>query len=198
MKKTILFLCLLGVTLTASAREFKVNITPDGEASLTVFMPSPDAATGRAVVCCPGGGYANLMMDYEGTDWAEYFNQKGIALCVLKYRMPKGNRQIPISDAYAAMKMVRDSAEVWHINARDVGIMGFSAGGHLASTVSTHAPMELRPDFSILFYPVITMQYKQTHHGSVDNFLGNEKDSTSVVNDFSNDKAVRKHLTNSG
>ena len=195
MKKTIFLLCLLGVTLTAYAREFQVNITPDGEASLTIFLPSADLATGRAVVCCPGGGYANLMMDYEGTDWAEYFNQKGIALCVLKYRMPKGNRQIPISDAYAAMKMVRDSAEVWHINAHDVGIMGFSAGGHLASTVSTHAPMELRPDFSILFYPVITMQYKQTHHGSVDNFLGKEKDSTSVVNDFSNDKAVRKHLT---
>ncbi|MBR5052418.1 MAG: alpha/beta hydrolase fold domain-containing protein [Bacteroidaceae bacterium] len=191
-----LLLCLLGAAvLTASAREFQVNITPDGEASLTVFLPSTDVATGRAVVCCPGGGYSNLMMDYEGTDWAVYFNNKGIALCVLKYRMPKGNRQIPISDAYAAMKMVRDSAEVWHINAHDVGIMGFSAGGHLASTVSTHAPMELRPDFSILFYPVITMQYKQTHHGSVDNFLGNENDSTKVVNDFSNDKAVRKHLT---
>lgn len=183
------------VVLTASAREFQVKITPDGEASLTVFLPSADVATGRAIVCCPGGGYSNLMMDYEGTDWAEYFNQKGIALCVLKYRMPKGNRQLPISDAYAAMKMVRDSAEVWHINDHDVGIMGFSAGGHLASTVSTHAPMELRPDFSILFYPVITMQYKQTHHGSVDNFLGTEKDSTKVVNDFSNDKAVRKHLT---
>ena len=194
MNKKRLLLCLLGViTLTVSAREFQVNITSDGEASLFVFLP--DAATGRAVVCCPGGGYSNLMMDYEGTDWAEYFNQKGIALCVLKYRMPKGNRQIPISDAYAAMKMVRDSADVWHINAHDVGIMGFSAGGHLASTVSTHAPMELRPDFSILFYPVITMQYKQTHHGSVDNFLGKEKDSTNVVNDYSNDKAVRKHLT---
>jgi acetyl esterase/lipase len=195
MKKTLLFLCLFGVVLTVSAREFQVNITSDGAASLTVFLPSVDAATGRAVICCPGGGYSNLMMDYEGTDWAEYFNQKGIALCVLKYRMPKGNRQIPISDAYAAMKIVRDSAEVWHINAQDVGIMGFSAGGHLASTVSTHAPMELRPDFSILFYPVITMQYKQTHHGSVDNFLGKEKDSVRVVNEFSNDKAVRKHLT---
>lgn len=183
------------VVLTASAREFQVKITPDGEASLTVFLPSADVATGRAIVCLPGGGYSTLMMDYEGTDWAEYFNQKGIALCVLKYRMPKGNRQIPISDAYAAMKMVRDSSEVWHINGHDVGIMGFSAGGHLASTVSTHAQMELRPDFSILFYPVITMQYKQTHHGSVDNFLGTEKDSTKVVNDFSNDKAVRKHLT---
>lgn len=191
-----LLLCFLGfVALTVAAREFRVNITPDGEASLTVFLPADNVATGRAVVCLPGGGYANLMMDYEGTEWADYFNQKGIALCVLKYRMPKGNRQLPISDAYTAMKMVRDSADVWNVNAHDVGIMGFSAGGHLAATVSTHAPMELRPDFSILFYPVITMQYKQTHHGSVDNFLGNEKDSANIVNDFSNDKAVRKHLT---
>ena len=102
-----LLLCLLGaVVLTVSAREFQVNITPDGEASLTVFLPSADIATGRAIVCLPGGGYSNLMMDYEGTDWADYFYNKGIALCVLKYRMPKGNRQIPISDAYAAMKMV--------------------------------------------------------------------------------------------
>ena len=196
MKKRNLLLCLFGMmAVMASSHEFKVNITPDGAASLTVFLPSADIATGRAIVCLPGGGYSNLMMDYEGTDWADYFNNKGITLCVLKYRMPKGNRQIPISDAYAAMKMVRDSAEVWHINDHDVGIMGFSAGGHLASTVSTHAPMELRPDFSILFYPVITMQYKQTHHGSVDNFLGKDKDSVNVVNDFSNDKAVRKHLT---
>ena len=196
MKKRNLLLCLFGMmAVMASSHEFKVNITPDGAASLTVFLPSADIATGRAIVCLPGGGYSNLMMDYEGTDWADYFNNKGIALCVLKYRMPKGNRQIPISDAYAAMKMVRDSAEVWHINDHDVGIMGFSAGGHLASTVSTHAPMELRPDFSILFYPVITMQYKQTHHGSVENFLGKDKDSVNVVNDFSNDKAVRKHLT---
>ena len=101
--KRLLFLCLLGaIALTTSAREFQVNITPNGAASLTVFLPSAEAATGRAVVCCPGGGYSNLMMDYEGTDWADYFNQKGIALCVLKYRMPKGNRQLPISDAYAA------------------------------------------------------------------------------------------------
>ena len=193
--KRLSFCLLWAIALTASAREFQVNITPDGEASLTVFLPSTDVATGRAVVCCPGGGYSSLMMDYEGTDWAGYFNRRGIALCVLKYRMPKGDRQIPVSDAYAAMKMVRDSAEVWHINAGDVGIMGFSAGGHLASTVSTHAPMTLRPDFTILFYPVITMQYKQTHHGSVDNFLGKDKDSASIVNDYSNDKAVRKHLT---
>ena len=126
------------------------------------------------------------MMNYEGTDWADYFLEKGIAYCVLKYRMPHGNRELPISDAYAAMKMVRDSSEVWNINPYDVGIMGFSAGGHLASTVCTHAPMAMRPDFSILFYPVISMQYKQTHHGSVNNFLGKDKEKKLKVVPFQN------------
>ena len=193
-KLYLISILLLAASISMSARSFVRSITADGAATLTVFLPD-EGCTGRTIVACPGGGYANLMMDYEGTDWADYFNQKGIAYCVLKYRMPHGDRNIPISDAYAAMKMVRDSADVWQINRNDVGIMGFSAGGHLAATVSTHAPMQLRPDFSILFYPVITMQYKQTHHGSVDNFLGTDKDNADIVKDFSNDQAVRKHLT---
>ena len=195
MKKTLfLCSCLSLASLVVPAKTFVRNITSDRASTLTVFLPEGNA-TGRAIVVCPGGGYSKLMMDYEGTDWAGYFMDKGIACCVLKYRMPHGNRNIPIDDAYAAMKMVRDSAKVWDINPLDVGIMGFSAGGHLASTVSTHAPMVLRPDFSILFYPVITMQYKQTHHGSVDNFLGKDKDDASVVAQYSNDLAVTKHLT---
>ena len=195
MKKLfIILISFLLASTTMPARNFVRLITSDGTATLTVFLPD-EGATGRAIVDCPGGGYSRLMMTYEGTDWADYFNQKGIAYCVLKYRMPHGDRNIPISDAYAAMKMVRDSADAWNINRNDVGIMGFSAGGHLAATVSTHAPMQLRPDFSILFYPVITMQYKQTHHGSVDNFLGKDKENTEIVSDFSNDLAVRKHLT---
>ena len=191
----LLLSALVWIALASTARQLQVRLTPGGESALTVFLPDADESTGRAVLCCPGGGYANLMTDYEGTDWADYFNNKGIAFCVLKYRMPHGDRQIPIADAYNAMRTIRDSAAVWHVNPRDVGIMGFSAGGHLASTVSTHAPMELRPDFSILFYPVITMRYKQSHHGSVKNFLGADKDNEEVVKDFSNDQAVVKHLT---
>ena len=120
-------------------------------------------ATGRAVVACPGGGYSHLAVDHEGYDWAPYFNKQGIALIVLKYRMPNGDRTLPISDAEAAMKIVRDSADVWNLNPRDIGIMGSSAGGHLASTIATHAKPELRPDFQILFYPVITMDKSYTH-----------------------------------
>ena len=114
---SILFLL---ASLAVSARSFVRPITLNGAATLTVFLPDK-GGTGRAIVACPGGGYSNLMMDYEGTDWAYYFNQKGIAYCVLKYRMPNGDRNIPISDTYAAMKMVRDSADVWNINRNDVG-----------------------------------------------------------------------------
>ena len=133
--------------------------------SLRVFLPAPELATGRAVVACPGGGYSHLAVDHEGYDWAPYFNKQGIALIVLKYRMPKGDRTIPISDAEAAMKIVRDSADVWNLNPNDIGIMGSSAGGHLASTIATHARPELRPNFQILFYPVITMNKSYTHMG---------------------------------
>ena len=138
MKRCLFFLFFaLFSVLGLSARSFKVNITPDGESYMTVFLPDADKATGRAVLACPGGGYAILVMDYEGEDWADWFTRQGIAYCVLKYRLPHGDRSLPLSDAYAAMKMIRDSAAVWNINANDVGIMGFSAGGHLAATVST-------------------------------------------------------------
>lgn len=116
-----------------------------------------------------------MAIDHEGHDWAPYFNEKGIAYFVLKYRMPNGDRSIPMGDACQAMRMVRDSAAVWGINPMDVGIMGFSAGGHLASTVSTHAEFDARPNFSILFYPVISMDKKVSHHGSCENFLGKDQ-----------------------
>ncbi len=111
-------------------------------------------------------------MDHEGHQWAEFFNKQGIAFFVLKYRMPNGDRTIPLGDAYQAIRTVRDSASIWHINPQDVGIMGFSAGGHLASSVSTHAEYAARPDFSILFYPVISMDERITHKGSCVNFPG--------------------------
>jgi acetyl esterase/lipase len=89
--------------------------------------------------------------------------------------MPNGDRTIPLGDAYHAIQTVRDSASVWHVNPYDVGIMGFSAGGHLASSVSTHADWKVRPNFTILFYPVVSMNERDTHKGSVDGFLGEKK-----------------------
>ncbi len=159
--------------------------------SLRVFLPAPELATGRAVVACPGGGYSHLAVDHEGCDWAPYFNKQGIALIVLKYRMPKGDRTLPISDAEAAMKIVRDSADVWNLNPRDIGIMGSSAGGHLASTIATHAKPELRPDFQILFYPVITMDKSYTHMGSHNSLLGKDA-SAELEKEYSNEKQVTK------
>ena len=196
MKYRLLSLfCLLSVlNLSAqTARTFKLVNSTDGESTLTCFLPQNP--TGRAVVCCPGGGYTHLAMEHEGTDWAPYFNERGIALFVLKYRMPNGDRNIPMSDAYHAIKTVRDSADAWHINPYDVGIMGSSAGGHLASTVSTHAPWECRPDFSILFYPVISMDERVSHKGSCVGFLGEGRNDKDLVRQFSNDKQVRCHTT---
>jgi lysophospholipase L1-like esterase/predicted esterase len=136
-----------------------------------------------------------LAIESEGYDWASFFNAKGIAYFVLKYRMPHGDRTIPTGDAYHAMRTVRDSSAQWKINPNDVGIMGFSAGGHLASTVSTHAPYELRPNFSILMYPVISMDERVTHKGSCTNFLGEEQKNKKLIDEYSNDKQVSRHLT---
>ncbi len=197
MRKTILLLFswMLSMTVAAqTARTFTLNLTDDGEATLAAYLP--ENPTGRAVVDCPGGGYSHLSMENEGHNWAPFFNKQGIAYFVLKYRMPKGNRELPMSDACKAMRTVRDSAEVWNINPRDVGIMGFSAGGHLASTISTHTEWAERPDFSILFYPVVSMNERDSHKGSCVNFLGSEgQKDRNLVRQFSNFNAVRRHLT---
>lgn len=184
----------LGLTVSAqTARKITVNITDDGKANMQVFLP--DNPTGRAIVDCPGGGYSHLSMQNEGTDWAQWFNKQGIAFCVLTYRMPKGDRTIPMSDAQNAIRMVRDSAQAWGVNPYDVGIMGFSAGGHLASITATKAPIEARPDFQILFYPVISMEERATHKGSVVNFLGESRNDEKLVKQFSSDKQVYRHTT---
>ena len=191
--KTSILSILSFCTLTASAqtaRQFTVNITPDGKANMVVYLPTQP--TGRAIVDLPGGGYTHLAMQHEGHDWAEYFNRQGIAFFVVTYRMPGGDRTIPMNDAQQAIRIVRDSAAVWSVNPHDVGIMGFSAGGHLASTVSTHSAPDCRPDFSILFYPVISMNEHESHKGSCVGFLGEEgmKDEQ-LVKEFSNQNAIR-------
>ena len=184
----LLVLLLTGLQVSAQSTPKPFDIE---QPSLRVFLPAPELATGRAVVACPGGGYSGLAVNHEGYDWAPYFNKQGIALIVLKYRMPKGDRTLPISDAEAAMKMVRDSADVWNLNPNDIGIMGSSAGGHLASTIATHAPEALRPNFQILFYPVITMDKSFTHMGSHDNLFGKDA-SADLEKEFSNEKQVTK------
>ena len=156
-----------------------------------VFLPEKSKATGRAIVICPGGGYQHLAMEHEGTDWAPVFNNMGIAAIVLHYRMPHGDHRIPIEDAEQAMRLVRHNAKAWGINPNDVGIMGSSAGGHLASTIATHAESDAKPNFQILFYPVITMDPAFTHMGSHNNLLGkNAKKKQEML--FSNDAQVNR------
>ena len=198
MKKRLIIMMLAGLALQSvvaqTARKITVNLTDDGKANIVGYLPVQP--TGKAVVGCPGGGYSGLSLQNEGHDWADYFNCQGIAYFVLTYRMPHGDRTIPIGDAQKSIRVVRDSADVWGINPYDVGIMGFSAGGHLASTISTHSEFAERPDFSILFYPVISMNEKETHKGSCVNFLGSEgQKDQQLVKLFSNQHAVRRHLT---
>ena len=208
--KSIISMLLLACSASAfSQKGTTMELWPNGapntngddkdKAELTVYLPDEKKATGRAVVCCPGGGYTHLAMDHEGHQWASFFNNQGIALIVLKYRMPHGDRFVPISDAEEAMKTVRRNAAAWHINPADVGIMGFSAGGHLASTIATHSTGDAAPNFQILFYPVITMDPGYTHKGSRDNFLGtfgegkkDQKEMKKLEADYSNDLQVNR------
>ena len=195
--KRIVSIALAAAALTMqaqTARKLTVNITPDGKANMVCYLP--DAPTGRAVVDLPGGGYSHLALQHEGHDWADWFTQQGIAFFVVTYRMPNGDRTIPMGDAQQAIRIVRDSAQVWGVNPCDVGIMGFSAGGHLASTVSTHSEYDCRPNFSILFYPVISMNQYDSHKGSCVGFLGEEgMKNEQLVKEWSNQNAVRSHLT---
>lgn len=163
----------------------KIDYTP----YIKVFLPEKDKSTGRAVVVCPGGGYGMIAFGHEGTSWAKYFNDLGIVTIVLKYRLPKGDYNIPIDDAETALKVVNDSVSVWNLNTDDIGIMGFSAGGHLASTIATHTMPPLKLGFQILFYPVITMDKSYTHIGSHNNLLG-ENASSQLEYLFSNEKQV--------
>ncbi len=157
--------------------------------SLRVYFPSSEKATGRMVIALPGGGYSHLALFHEGYDWAPFFLSKGIAFAVLKYRMPQTDYTIPFADVKAAFDLVKAQATIWKINPQDIGIMGSSAGGHLASTYATHTEGQEKPAFQILLYPVITMDTTFTHAGSRRNLLG-ENPSTDLVNRFSNEKRV--------
>ena len=191
---TYALLLLAMATQAQTARQFTINLTDDGKAQMVVFLPT--SPSGKAIVGVPGGGYSMLSNTHEGTQWSGWLNQKGIAYFVVNYRLPNGDRTIPMGDVEKGIRIVRDSAAVWGINPHDVGIMGFSAGGHLASVISTHSDFAVRPNFSILFYPVISMDERVSHKYSCINFLGQEgQKDPKLVHDFSTQNAVRRHLT---
>ncbi len=156
--------------------------------TLSIFLPPKEKANGTAVIICPGGGYGVNAIKHEGNDVAKKFKEMGVAAFVLKYRIPNEatmvNKEIgPLQDAQQAIKTVRMRASEWKINSDRIGIMGFSAGGHLASTEGTHfnnavidnkENISLRPDFMILIYPVISFQDSIGHMGSRSNLIGKE------------------------
>lgn len=174
--------------LSFSAGHAATPITVDSP-SMQIFLPDSAKATGKAIVILPGGGYAMVAKEHEGTDWAPWFNDMGIAVAVVDYRLPAGDRSIPFGDAFEAMRYMRSHADSLNINPDDIGIMGFSAGGHLASVVATQAPADARPDFQILFYPVISMNPTLSHMGSHNNLLGSDAPET-LEREFSSELRV--------
>ncbi len=230
-----LIITLLLSSTNLFAQNFRIELYPDGEIpnlqatdeveqrdttdivrirtvqtpDISVFLPSKKTASGEAVIICPGGGYHILAYDWEGEDIAKFWNSKGVAAIVLKYRLPTSKSQIvphksPLMDAQRAMRLVRYHAKDWNINPKEIGIMGFSAGGHLASTLSTHFdngnpqasdPVErisCRPDFSILIYPVISFTADFQHSGSHKALLGEDPDPE-LSNYYSNELQVSKN-----
>ncbi|CAD0003092.1 alpha/beta hydrolase [Flavobacterium chungangense] len=171
--------------------------------TLSVFIPKETKPDQTAVVIFPGGGYSHLSMDKEGTKVAEWLNSLGIVAFVLKYRLPSDlimkNKSVgPLQDAQEAIRYVRSNASKWNIDPNKIGTIGFSAGGHLASTLATHFDdkvyeskfnMSARPDFSILIYPVISMENGITHKGSQTSLLG-QNPSQLLIDNFSNEKKV--------
>ena len=182
--------------------------TPADKPSVTVYLAPKDKANGAAVVVCPGGGYGFLADDHEGRQVAEFLNGLGVSAFVLKYRIVGKNRPgplhpAPLEDAQRAIRLVRAKAKEYGVDPARIGIMGFSAGGHLASTAGTHFDDGLlkdgdaidkvgcRPDFLILAYPVISMEAGVTHGGSRINLIGPKPDDK-LVELLSNDKQVTK------
>ena len=175
-------------------------ITP----TLTKF--SPAKPNGTSVIICPGGGYGRLAIDHEGVEVAKAFNEIGVTAFVLKYRLPNDTIMIdkttgPLQDAQQAIRTVRKQAISWGLNPNKIGIMGFSAGGHLAATAATHYDLiadptikdtiSVRPDFAILIYPVISFYDSITHKGSKLNLIG-KNPSVELSNKFSNELQVTK------
>lgn len=175
------------------------------EPTLTLYAPPAEKSTGTAVVICPGGGYGGLAIAHEGAAVARWLNSLGVTAFVLAYRLPNDaimtQKSIgPLQDAQQAIRMVRHHAKEWNILPDKIGIMGFSAGGHLASTLSTHfnervydpaESMSARPDFALLIYPVISMEVGITHMGSRENLLGRNPSADRVIH-FSNELQVNE------
>ena len=196
---SIMLAALFALTLNINAlRNFELplwegNDLTDDAADARIYVYLADNPTGQAVIACPGGAYVGLAMDNEGNWFAPLFNQAGISTIVLKYRLPKQRPDIPLKDAEQAMRIVRNHAKEWNIDPNNVGIMGGSAGGHLASTLATHySSKDTRPDFQILLYPVTSLdeKYQPSSQIIIKNLIGPNKPDE--VEKYNNVKHVNK------
>jgi len=207
MKPVILLLALAGLGFGEPERipVWPGPEAPDGQggttpATTSLTLHRPEHPNGTAMIICPGGGYGGLVMDQEGHGIARWLNSHGITGLVLEYRLPQGKRMVPLLDAQRALRLARSHAKDWKIDPGRLGIVGFSAGGHLASTAATRFDagnaeakdaverFSSRPDFAILIYPVITMT-ELSHGGSRSNLLGPEP-SKDLIGEFSSEKQV--------
>ena len=215
MKKIALMLALAALSVAAVAqpgggpgfwgpRQETIKVWPDGAPNAFTYDVANDPQgdkyqeaileiyparnpNGRCVIICPGGGYAVLSMTHEGRDIRQWLNARGFTCCLLQYRMPRGHHDVPLSDVQQAMRIMRGRTD---LGVTHIGVMGFSAGGHLASTASTHyVDAATRPDFQILVYPVITFEKPYTHDGSVFGLLG-DNPSQEMLDLYSNQKQV--------
>ncbi|WP_372774285.1 alpha/beta hydrolase [Mangrovibacterium sp.] len=230
MKKLSISLLFISIFATTMAQDFTLPLwpneapnknTPPGEeryyeehgtmrydniskAELFVYQPETARNTGVAVIICPGGGYRIEAIDHEGFQIAEYLKSNGITAIVLKYRLPYGDPQIPLTDALQSIRLVRSKAAEWNIDSNKIGIAGSSAGGHLASTAGTHFTMgdpntsdqllkqSSRPDFMLLLYPVISFDEKIGHMGSRINLIG-QTNNWDLASKYSNELQVTKN-----
>ena len=230
MKRLLSGICLTMIFTLTMSQDFEVNLWPDmmhdpnsdekeiqvytdilrisnvQVPSVAVYLPAKRQATGQAVLICPGGGYNILAYDWEGIDVARWFASKGIAAIVLKYRLPVSKtipvrHEAPLQDAQRAMRLIRFNADHWNIDVNKIGVIGFSAGGHLASTLGTRFDyntldpvdaideVSARPDFMVLVYPVISLREQYSHTGSRDALLGEDADS-GLIDFYSNELHV--------
>ncbi len=218
MKRAILYSLLVSVITGMTASEpFHVKLYPDGVPSrnglentpesitekgyytnvsdpeLIVYLPAKDKATGQAMLVVPGGSYKNVCTPREGIKTAEWLNNEGIAAVELKYRAPNGHPEIPLEDGMQAMKMLKANASKWGINPDNIGIIGFSAGGHFASNLITRYPdEESRPRFAVLVYPVITMKFSNAN--TRENLLGEQSDDRQARKAYSTDNHVHQNV----
>jgi len=179
------------------------SVTRVTRPTLAIFLPEKSKATGAAIIVCPGGSYSHLAMGHEGEEVARRLNEMGVAAFVLKYRLPSDETMLhkeigPLQDAQRAIQIVRSQAAGFGVDPHRIGIMGFSAGGHLASTAGTHfskpqidnkEAISLRPDFMVLLYPVISFSDSTGHRGSRDNLIGLHPDPEMIL-EYSNERQV--------